>query len=70
MDMKELRENADLTRIQVAYHLEIAESTVRNWEKGRTTPTLNPAQFVKLLGMYKCTPSQLDEASRKSRGEE
>ena len=41
MDMKTLRERAQLRTVDIAYHIGIAESTVRNWEKGRTIPISN-----------------------------
>ncbi len=62
MDMKQLRERAQLKTIAVAYHVGIAESTVRNWEKGRTVPKLRIDQFRKLLNLYSCTFEELEAA--------
>lgn len=68
MDMKQLREKAKLSRVDVAYHLQVAESTVRNWEYGRTMPTLNPDQFLKLTQIYQCSIEDISQASKTSRG--
>lgn len=37
------RKNANLTQQRVADTLEVAVSTVRNWETGKTTPTVSQA---------------------------
>jgi len=68
MDMKQLREKVGLKRIDVAYHLQVAESTVRNWESGRTIPTLNFDQTLELCRLYKCSIGDLAEAAKGSRG--
>ena len=70
MDMKQLRERKDLRTVDVAYHLGIAESTVRNWEKGRTVPKLRIDQFSKLLKLYECSFEQLEKATMLSLEEE
>jgi DNA-binding XRE family transcriptional regulator len=59
MDMKTLREQASLRTIDVAYRLNVAESTVRNWDTGRTLPTLNPCEMLMLCQMYKVSLEQL-----------
>lgn len=46
LDMQQLREQKNLRTIDVAYKLDIAESTVRNWEKGRTIPKLRLDQHI------------------------
>ncbi len=66
INMKQLREQAGLRTIDVAYHLDIAESTVRNWEYGRTMPRLRADQFAQLCGLYKCSIEQLAKASKES----
>jgi len=66
MDMKQLRERAQLRTIDVAYHLNVAESTVRNWERGRTIPKLRLDQFGELLRLYNCSFEQLEEAMKES----
>jgi putative transcriptional regulator len=40
MNLKQLRENKKLRTVDVASVVGVGESTVRNWEKGRTIPTL------------------------------
>lgn len=57
--MSAARENAGLTQKQLAEKCEVSESTVINWEKGRTFPDLRklpllekaygiPLDFVKI----------------------
>lgn len=44
------RKNANLTQRDVASSLNVAVSTVRNWETGKTTP--NVAQAGELCALY------------------
>ncbi|MGK7940517.1 MAG: helix-turn-helix transcriptional regulator [Crocosphaera sp.] len=67
--MKQLREKAGLRTIDVAYHLDVAESTVRNWEYGRTMPRLRADQFAQLCQLYKCSIEELAKASQNSQAE-
>jgi putative transcriptional regulator len=58
----ELRQSAGLTQRQVSVALDVAESTIRRWEKKTTMPHL-PLDKVKLLTkMYNCTFDQLVDA--------
>ncbi|AFZ24268.1 putative transcriptional regulator [Cylindrospermum stagnale PCC 7417] len=66
MDMKELRESQKLRTVDVASQIGIGESTVRNWEKGRTIPKLRIDQFNKLLELYKCNFENLTQAVEKT----
>jgi transcriptional regulator with XRE-family HTH domain len=66
MDMQALRERAGLTRAEVAFRLAISETSVRNWEAGRTEPTMTPKKFLEVLQLFKCTPEELAAASDKS----
>lgn len=50
--LRTLRETAGLTQDQLAFHLQVASSTVRRWEKG-TEPSLSVLQmkkFCQLVG--------------------
>ena len=40
------RKIANLTQKQLAFELKVSESTVVNWEKGRSEPTVNQAQKI------------------------
>ena len=40
------RKIAGLTQKQLAFELKVSESTVVNWEKGRSEPTVNQAQKI------------------------
>lgn len=66
MDMRGLRERAGLSTIEVAFRLGVAESTVRNWERGRTAPRMSLQQFIKLVRLYQCTIDELEEAVQES----
>ncbi|MEH1842306.1 MAG: helix-turn-helix transcriptional regulator [Nostoc sp.] len=67
MDLKELREAAGLIIIDVAYHIGVAESTVRNWEKGRTIPRLTPEQLDKICHLYNCSYTDWMQAYKETR---
>ncbi|MEM6751958.1 MAG: helix-turn-helix transcriptional regulator [Cyanobacteria bacterium P01_C01_bin.38] len=66
MDMQVLRERAGLSRAEVAFRLAISETSVRNWEAGRTEPTMTPKKYWDALRLFKCTPEELAFASEKS----
>ena len=66
MDMRQLRERAGLRTVDVAYHLGVAESTVRNWESGRTVPKLTLVQTKQLMQLYKCSFEDLEESVKES----
>lgn len=62
MNLKELRQRAGLRAEDVATNLGVAYSTVRNWEQGRTVPTLGIFQTEKLIQLYKCSFEDLVRA--------
>lgn len=64
--MKELREKTGLRTVDVASRLGIAESTVRNWERGRTIPRLRLDQFVQLCRLYQVSIEELESATKDS----
>lgn len=66
MDMKELRQKSGLKAEEVAVRLNIAVSTVRNWEQGRTLPKMRVDQFSCLCKLYNCTIEELEQAAKKS----
>lgn len=66
MDMKELRQKADVRAEDVAVRLQIALSTVRNWEQGRTIPKLRIDQFADLLVLYQCSFEELLQSVQES----
>jgi len=66
MDMKQLRERVKLRTVDVASRIGVGESSVRNWEKGRTIPKLRIDQTGELLRLYQCTFEELEEAVKKS----
>ena len=66
MDMLQLREKIGLRREDVASRIGIAESTVRNWESGRTMPRLRVDDVLKLCHLYECSLNDLVQAAQKS----
>lgn len=64
--MKQLRERVKLRTVDVASRIGVGESSVRNWEKGRTIPKLRIDQTGELLRLYQCTFEELEEAVKES----
>ncbi|HCF26734.1 MAG TPA: XRE family transcriptional regulator [Cyanobacteria bacterium UBA11049] len=67
MNLKELREKANLRTMDVAVALNVAESSVRNWEHGRSIPSLKLGK--PLAKLYKCTLEELCDAITANEGE-
>jgi DNA-binding XRE family transcriptional regulator len=61
--------NVGLTAQQVAQQVGVSESTVRNWDKGRSVPTLAASQFVTLTQIYQCSLADIANAVVNSRKE-
>ena len=55
--LRELREAANLTQLQVAFRLEVTPGTVHNWERGRAEPRAR--QVAELSRLYGVTADQL-----------
>jgi len=64
--MKELRTRKNLKLVDVASRIDVAESSVRNWERGRTIPKLRVDQFSALLKLYECTFEEFEQAVKES----
>ena len=62
--MKQLRERAGLRTVDVASSLGIGESTVRNWDLGRSLPRFEV--ISDLLRLYKCSFEELDQAAKET----
>lgn len=60
--MRHLRERKKLRTVDVASKVGIAESTVRNWEYGKTIPKLRADQFDALLKLYEVSFDELMSA--------
>lgn len=67
MDMQELRKFHGLRTVDVASKVGVADSTVRNWETGRSIPTLNFEQMNSLLDLYSCDFDTLLKSWRETR---
>lgn len=60
MDMRQLREKVKLRTVDVAAKLNVADSTVRNWEHGRSVPKF---ELIKpLLKLYDISFDELETA--------
>jgi DNA-binding transcriptional regulator YiaG len=56
-----LRVQRFLTQQQLADTLGVTETTIRNWEAGRSQPKLSPAQYKKLLEILQITSAELPD---------
>jgi putative transcriptional regulator len=71
VDIKQLRTRAGIRAEVAAASLGISISTIRNWEAGRSMPTLGVNKMQELLVLYGCTFDELAvavEASMHSNG--
>ncbi|MEA5573704.1 helix-turn-helix transcriptional regulator [Calothrix sp. UHCC 0171] len=64
--MKQLRERLNLRTVDVASKVGVGESSVRNWEKGRTMPKLRIDQVAALCRLYNCSIEELEQAVNES----
>ena len=62
MNMKQLRLRVKLRTVDTASRIGVAESSVRNWEKGRTIPTLSIDKTAALCELYQCSIAELNLA--------
>jgi putative transcriptional regulator len=66
MTLKQMRRQAGLRAEEVAASIGVSYTTIRNWEQGRTIPTLNIFQTEKLLDIYSTSLNEFVEAVRAS----
>lgn len=66
MNMKQLRLRAKLRTVDVASRVGVGESSVRNWEKGRTIPKLTIDKTAALCQLYQCSIEELAQSVRES----
>ena len=66
MNLRALRKRAGLKIADVATELKCAESSIRNWEKGRSTPKMEVWQVFRLRDLYQCTEEELALAAKES----
>lgn len=62
MNLRQLREQQNLSVEDVASRLSKSHSTIRNWESGKTEPTLTVSETVQLCALYECSLEQLHKA--------
>lgn len=62
MSLAALRKNVNLTQEQAAEKLEIAVSTLKNWEAGKTFP--KPDSIEKICALYKVSYDYIDFSVR------
>ena len=56
--LKELRQNAGLTQLDVAYRLGVTPHTVYMWETGKREPMAKA--FLKLATLYGVSPFEIE----------
>lgn len=66
MNLRALRERAGLIIRNVARELKCSKSSIRNREKGRTTPKMEVWQVFRLRDLYQCTEEELVQAAKES----
>ena len=66
MNLRTLRKRTGLKISDVAIELNCALSSIRNWEKGRTTPKMEVWQVFRLRNLYQCTEEELVQAVKES----
>jgi predicted transcriptional regulator len=66
MNLRALRQRAGLRIADVAHEVKCSESSIRNWEKGRTTPMMEVWQVFRLRDLYQCTEEELVQAVKES----
>jgi DNA-binding XRE family transcriptional regulator len=66
LTLKQLRERVNLKTADVASKVGVADSSVRNWEAGRTIPKLRLDQFAILCDIYGVSIKELAQSARES----
>lgn len=66
MDLRELRQRANLRIIDIVEQVRVSERSVLNWEHGRAKITLRLDQLSLLAKLYGCTIDNLYEAMRET----
>jgi putative transcriptional regulator len=67
MNLRQLRERLNLSVEDVASRLSKSHSTIRNWESGKTEPTLGVSEMASLCDLYQCTFEELREAVQETK---
>ena len=62
--MKELRERVGKTAQQIAAELDVALSTVNNWDQLKYPPRMTASGFTKLMSVYECSLEELVDAEK------
>lgn len=63
--LKQLRESAFLTQMEVAQRLGVAYTTVNNWEHGRSRPLMR--YIPQLAALYGVTPQEIQRAIKEQK---
>ncbi|HEY9609095.1 helix-turn-helix transcriptional regulator [Allocoleopsis sp.] len=66
MNLTGLRKRIGLRIADVSNELNCSLSSIRNWEKGRTTPKMEVWQVFRLRDLYQCTEEELVQAVQES----
>ena len=62
MNMKQLRLRTGKRAEEIAVELNVAVSTVRNWDQLKTVPRMTPIGLQQLMKVYECTFDELVQA--------
>ncbi len=66
MNLRALRKGAGLRLVDVSHEINCSLSSIRDWEKGRTTPKMEVWQVFRLRDLYQCTEEELVQAVKES----
>ena len=64
MNMKQLRLRTGKRAEEVAVELNVAVSTVRNWDQLKNVPRMTPMKLQQLMEVYNCTFDELLQAEK------
>jgi transcriptional regulator with XRE-family HTH domain len=67
MNLKQLREKAGLSPEAMSATLEVAYSSLMNWESGKTEPTMGVTKIPQVLAAYQCSLDEFLEAVKETR---
>lgn len=65
LTLKELRENAGLQQADVGKKLQLDQSAISNWERGRAKPLRKYRR--RLANLYKCSVQELEDIIEQSK---
>lgn len=64
MNIKQLRQRVGKKVELIALELDVAVSTIHNWEQCRNIPRMTPMEMGEVMRVYQCTFDEFLQASR------